>query len=227
MATWADLCSFVEAFQTAEGVVKNDALYRTLFNRALGIISVKVGFFDTYWNNLSTDTTHGTLSLSGREVTLPDDCIDIVSAYWGSSQTTWSMLQERESASLLDTYDPAWRSATGTPTKFVRTALGMTLNRQPEGSTDGYLTVYGLGSIPKFSPTAGSTNPLTYLPAPHQELVADYAVANLPMDLREKGREQIAAMQAAREQAKERWGQGVEECVAMMLRRKVAPMMGA
>jgi len=217
VATWADVAAIVEAFQAAEGVARSDALYRALANRALGRLSTRVGHFESSWSNDGTATG---ISLSGRLATFPANLIDLVTAYWSGVQ-----MDEAGSTGWLDLYDELWRSSTGTPTIFVREARGMILNREPTGSTSGLLVVHGFGSIPQFS-ESGTTNPLTYLPEPHQLGLADYMIANLPIELRNKTKEQIAVMQEARAQAAARWLAVEEACVADMMKRKAPPIVG-
>ena len=204
----------------AEGGSRTDALYRNRANRALADINSRVGHFESHWNNDSTDETYGTLTLSGREVIFPGDLIDLTSARWNGRK-----MEEPGSEALLDEYDPYWRTTTGTPTAFVRNARGLTLNREYASDADGLLIVYGLGSIPLFDP-ASAVNPLEYVPDIHHMLIADYMIATLPIELREKTDAQIAAMQLMRAEAKERWHDGLESCVTDLIKRKLPARTG-
>ena len=216
MATWAEVIALVEAFHTAEGVTKNDPLYRALANRALGEVSARVGHFSGSWSNAAT----GTITLSGRNVTFPGDLVDATSVYWDDTQ-----IEEASSEEQLDYLDPLWRTSTGTPTIYLRCSYGMLLNREPTGTTTGLLVIYGLGSLPLFDPDE-TTNPLASLPEAHHFLLADYLIGNLPIELRDKTDAQIAVMREAREKADKRWGNGLDLLIGDMLRRKIAPRKG-
>ena len=217
MADWGQVITIVEAFAAAEGVPKNDALYRALANQGIGKISTRVGHFETHWDN----DTGGTLTLTTRYVTFPSDLIDVTSAYWDGS-----LLDEAPSAQWLDTYDSIWRTTDGGPTMFLRTGPGMTLNRAPTGSTTGYLVVYGTGCIPLFAEGTEAT-PFDYIPDPHGLLLADYIIANMPVDFRDKSEAQIAAMRVLRTEAKQRWDEGLDLCVADIMKRKLPAQTGS
>lgn len=201
--------------------MENDALYRALANKGIGQISTRVGHFETHWNNDSTDTTYGTLTLSGRYVTFPASLIDATTVYWNESR-----LDEAPSESWLDTYDELWRTTDGSPTIFLRTGVGLMLNRAPTGSTDGLLVIYGTGCIPLFE--EGSTsNPFAYIPDPHGLLLADYIIANHAIELRARSDAQIAVMRLTREEAKQRWAEGLDLCIADIMKRKLPAQTGA
>jgi hypothetical protein len=221
VATWAEVVSLVEAFATAEGVPKNDALYRALANRAIGIISTRVGHFEKHWNNLSTDTTYGTLTLSTRYVTFPSDLVDVTSVYWDELK-----IDEAPSESWLDEYDSLWRSTDGGPTMFLRTGTGLTLNRAPTGTVDGYLVIWGTGCIPLFAEGA-TIDPLDYIPDPHGLLIADYMTGFMPIDFRDKSDAQVAAMRVIREEKKASWREGLDLCVSDIMKRKLPAQTGS
>ena len=227
MADWGQVIEIVEAFAAAEGAPKRDALYRALANGGIGKISTRVGHFETHWNN---DSDGGTLTLSGRYVTFPADLIDVTSAYWNEVK-----LDEAPSEGWLDDYDSLWRTTDGVPTIFLRTGVGMTLNRAPTGSTDGYLVVYGTGCIPLFA-DGTEADPFDYIPDPHGLLLADYIIGHLPprsyRELAEVEPPELRLLLArqweqARQEANQRWAEGLDLCVADILKRKLPAQTGS
>jgi hypothetical protein len=204
-------------FQRGEDANPDRHMHLQLLNQCLDEISSTVGGFNTYWNNDSTDTTYGTLSLSSADVTFPSDVVDIdpLGVTWDSKQLGVTTV------ALLDGSSTTWRTDEGTPTKYARTPRGIVLNLIPSGTTDAMLTIYGMGSIPHISTGRSS---IAYIPYFRQLAMVDYVIANLPIDYRNKSDTQIATMHSVRNQAGERWAEQFKNLVFDLRRRSLNPL---
>jgi len=201
-STVSDVLKLVTAFYVKEGAADDRALYLTLLNSALDEISLHIPEgFDTYWNNDSTDSTYGTLTLSGQTVTFPSDLRNFSrdSVLWNGNQLNLSSIQE------MDIAAPEWRGSTGIPSAYIRTINGILLDVEPSGTTDAMLVIYGTGCLPHCV-SADDTNPLTYLTLHHQLATVDYIIANLPIEYA-KAESDLAlkSMMDARANAMRRW----------------------
>jgi hypothetical protein len=200
-STVEDVLRLVSAFYKREGAKEDRALYLTLFNRAIDEISSNLPEgVDTDWSNDSTDSTYGRLELSGQTVTFPSDLRDFYrdSVLWDGDVLAATSIDE------LDQTNTDWRDSDGTPSAYARTIAGIVLDVEPSGSTDGMLKIYGRGTLPHYE-EGEDTNPLAYLVLHHQLAVADYIIANLPIEYENRTDGVIKAMQDARANAYHRW----------------------
>lgn len=218
-ATFNDILTVVTAFCKAEGADVDRALCLILFNRTLDQISQEVGGFDTHWNNDSTDTTYGRLTLTDQEVTFPSDVQDIYpgSVFWDEGQLIETTVRE------LDSNNSDWRGSTGVPSYYARTNRGLWLDTEPTGSTDGLLVIHGRGSLPHLEEDE-ATNPLSYLVLPGQLALADAIIAGLPPAYAGKGEWEIKAMLQARQEAAARWAIWLPRIVHGLKTRATSPL---
>jgi len=215
--TAAQILEVVVEFHKGEGATINRALYLTLLNRALDEISDATGGFDTHWNNDSDDDDYGTLELSDADVTFPSDLIDFDphGVRWNGKQLAVTSIDR------LDQGSEGWRSATGTPSAYARTARGIVLDVMPDGTTDAMLVIYGKGIIPHIADGEGS---IAYLGQHLQLLLADYIIAYLPIDYRNKSDAAIASMERERQRALGRWEGRLKNIAYSIKKRTLNPL---
>ena len=207
----------VADFQRREGGNPDRDEHLVILNQGLDEISIAIGGFETHWNNDSTDDDYGTLTLSSATVTYPDDVMDIdpKGVYWNDVQLAEGSVSE------FDAHSETWRTDSGTPTRYARTARGLVFNSIPDDAdTDGLLTIWGKGKIPHL---ASNQSSIAYLPGVHQLSLRDYVLANLPIDYRDKEDVQVASMQAQRQRAAARWDEQFKLVVNGIRRRRYSP----
>jgi len=172
LQTWANIAQFVSEVHKKEGGSPNPSFYRTLGNKALDIISQRMGGLADYeWTNAAD----GALTISGNSASLPENCLRVDSVEWDGIQL------ERRTAAELDVEMEGWRDDTGdTPSFFVTTGRSIVFDVAPQGSVVGKLVMHGTASLPSFSDEEDAVNPLSYLPAVLQLAPAYYILSRLP-----------------------------------------------
>lgn len=120
----------------------------------------------------------GGLAIDGNSITLPVDMLlppDVVE--WDGSA-----LVGPKTEAELDLICPGWRTATGTPRVVgITDARTMVLNTSPGSGNEGKLVIRGKAYLPDFSDDTQEPNPMDYVAAGHQFLVAYYVVSRLPV----------------------------------------------
>lgn len=173
--TWDDIVNFVSEIHTREGGQPSRVLYRTLANQCLRELAESTPIRRKVWPN---DGADGSPVLTSNLVTLPVDLVTVEAVEWDS----YSYLLVRTTIEQLDEMDFGWRTRTGDPTRFAQFhTTSLILDAAPTGTTTDKLVVRGTAYLPAFSDTPTDQNPLDYIPAGQQLIVAYYIMANLPV----------------------------------------------
>jgi len=194
--TLKDLLQFIQAIDVRLGAKPEVNLYRQLLDEAVGVISERLGQFETSWDN----DTGGELTLTSATCTLPIDCILPESIEWDGDDNRLT----KTTTDWLDYNRQGWRSATGDPTHWACNGRQILLSSIPSGTTTGKLVVRGRGTLPEFA-ADGSTNPLTYLPRRFERCPAYYVLAELPVVHVEAIGDSSEAVRWAGEQTRKRY----------------------
>ena len=173
--TWDDIVNFVSEIHTREGGQPSRTLYRTLANQCLRDLAETTPVYRKVWTN---DGATGSPTLASNLVALPTDLVSVESVEWGANPTQLVRVTVDE----LDEIESGWRTRTGDPTKYAQFhTTSLVLNTIPTGTTTSLLAIRGTAYPPSFSDTPTDTNPLQYIPAGQQLIVAYYILANLPV----------------------------------------------
>lgn len=195
--TKADIVSFVTEFASSENAKPNRRIYEMLVSQALKDISEQTLLYKQTWTNADG----GALTITGNEVNLGIDCIKIDRVEWEGSDKPLV----RKSAAEMDNDYPGWRTGNGRPIFYVvadtRTIL---LSPAPTGDVTGKLTIRGSGYLPELVEDEGAQNPLVFVPAGSQIMVAYYVIAHLPVTAPALINESAAAVSAAQAEAQRR-----------------------
>lgn len=171
--TREDLMDYIEAYTSAENATPNRKLYSTLLTEALCDISERARIYKAVWDNAAD----GAITVDGNEVLLPSDLISIDRVEYDGSAAELAQFEEEE----LDADRPGWRDATGSPDAYCKLdAHRLLLSAAPSDAT-GKLTIRGRAYLPAFSDLPGDQNPLAFIPAGQQLMVAHYVIARLPI----------------------------------------------
>jgi len=135
---YSDIETHVEDYHALEvaDTTTWHAQYLRLGNQALmEIAAITKGLADSW-----STAVGGGLTLVGNTITLPNDVVKV--------DSVWCDGLELEFADecVLNREDYAWRTNSGTPTRYTKTGNSIVLNT----TGAGVITVYGIGILPTF-----------------------------------------------------------------------------